>query len=127
MILTIDTSQPLSLTDRTVLAALLNGGTPTTFTNATTMTVTLPAEGVEQPKAEEPKAAKPRKATAKPKAEPDPEDSSPMAQAVERASALISANQADVVRAALKVAGAPRVGELTDDQVAAFLSALDAA
>lgn len=127
MILTIDTSQPLTLTDRGVLAMLLNG-----------VTAADPAEPVgeagngstdaprEEPASPTPKASKPR--AAKPKiAKDDTTEVDPMQLAVQRASQLVSDGQADVVRAALKAVGARRVGELPEGDVAAFLAALDAA
>lgn len=130
MILNIDTSQPLTLTDRTILAALLNGSGTTSgnITYVSGVSVVGAGETVD-PKVEESKP-EPRKRTSRPKtAEPaeEPTDGNPMAEAVRRASALLSDNKADVVRAALAEAGAKRVGELTDEQVPAFLAALDAA
>lgn len=118
MILTIDTSAPLSLTDRTVLAALLNGVSTNYKVSSPTITVTAGSGGsggsggggnvVDE--------------------EPTPEtDASLLQQAVARAAQLVSEKKADKVRAALAAVGARRVGEIPEADVPAFLAALDEA
>lgn len=130
MIITIDTTQPIGSLELSVITTLLD-------------------------RLAEPKAEEPKKRTRKPKIEaepgpeiqaaPDPWESTPKAEpetegptlgsepqekgptlddAVKKATELIAAGQSEKIRAALPD-GVRRVSELTDDQVPAFLTALE--
>ena len=120
MILTIDTTQPMSDADQRVLSALLG--------------TALLADATAEPEPEpEPEEKKPRKRAAKkesePEPEPEPEPEEPdigMDLAVSRATTLLAEGKSDTVKEALAVAGAKRVSELTEESVPKFLEALDA-
>lgn len=80
------------------------------------------------------KAAAAKKAA--PKAEPDPEpeaedlvgggDAPTMADAVARATTLVSEGEAAKVKEALAAVGAKRVSEMSEEDIPAFFAALDA-
>lgn len=88
---------------------------------------------------QKPKKAAPKKVAPKAEEPEEPEeeqdddededllgsDGPTLADAVKKATALISGGSSAKVRAALKKVGAPRVSELQEDQVAEFLAALD--
>lgn len=115
MILTIDTSQPLSEEDLAVLRAISNGTAP------------VPTAKAEQPAAKKAAAKKPLEAVKEAdEPEPEPDEGVTKEQAVERAMKLVSAGDAAKVKSALEVVGAKRVSELkSGDDVAKFIEALD--
>lgn len=141
MILTIDTSQPLSAQDRSALRGLLD--------MAAVLEVSIPGFGaassiaasVAEPAVEDKPAPKKRtskKATPKPAsggAQPQdapadpiaPSDAPSLKDAVDLASKLIAEGESDKVRAALAAVGATRVSGIDEAAVPAFLAALDAA
>lgn len=114
MQITIDTSAPLSDTDKAILALVT--GTPT-------------ATIVEEP------ATKPgRKPATKPATEPEPEEEPDedliggevtVQDAVDKATELVGAGKQAVVKAALKAVGADRVSNIPASKAAAFLAALE--
>lgn len=112
--LTIDTTQPLSDTDRLILQALLGQESPSAATET--------SQGAQAP-ATASKAKKAPKDDAGDTSEgPNPDL---LAEAVHRATALIDEKKGAKVRAALKKAGAVKVTELTDDEsIRKFLAAL---
>ena len=120
----IDTTETLSEADRALLHALLGDG----------KAAATPPE----PKAEKPVSA-PKKAAAKkstPKPAPEPEeaeeddedvlgtDAPTRADAVARATELVSSGKAAQVKAALNSVGAKRVSEVADEDIASFMDAL---
>lgn len=102
-----------------------------------TMLTFLASLGVEEQVEEAPakKAAPAKAAAAKKAAEPAVEEveedlvgggEPTLADAVERATSMVSAGQSAKVKEALAVVGAKRVSEIPEAQVSAFLEALDA-
>jgi heme-binding NEAT domain protein len=95
-----------------------------------------PEEATEPEPEPEPEPVKKATATKKTapakKAEPEPEEdlvggSAPvMADAVAAATQLVSSGQAAKVKSALAEVGAKRVSEMSDDDIPAFLAALEA-
>lgn len=116
----IDTTTPLSDTDRAVLAALVGGS----------------AEPKAEPASRRPRAAAKPAPAPEPEPQdepadeeedlitPEPQDEATLDFAVAKATDLVAAGKSPKVREALKAVGAKRVGELTDEQVPAFLKAL---
>lgn len=127
MIITIDTTQPLSPEDRELIAAVIGFAT---------VEVAGPAPAAKATPAK--KAAAPaKKAAAKPapasesdedeEEEPE-EDSAPTTKdALERATAVMDEHGAEPVRTALAAVKVQKVGQLKPTQVAKFLEALDEA
>lgn len=143
MILTIDTTAPLSHVDVHILHALLQGNpdpivgqviqeptapaakpvpqkTPPAPKKATPPPVPQEEVPAPEPAASAPSAPSPDEAAE----EDDAEDAPTMDDAVTRATVLVSQGKAAAVKAALAVAGAKRVSELKGTQIAAFLQAL---
>lgn len=118
MIITIDTQNPLTEVERRVLSTLMDGSAD------------FPTQSERQAAA---KKAPAKKAAAKAEPEPEepdddvlggPSEEDLMEQAVAKATELVSNDEADKVRAALKVAGAKRVSELKGDAIQTFLDEL---
>ena len=120
MIITIDTTQPLSPADVAALRAYVAGPAPAT------------AEAVPVAKPKSKPAAAPE-TPAPPVVTPSPEPVVPDAEepvhelrtAVSRATELVAAGKSSEVKAALATAGAKRVSELTPATLPVFLAALD--
>lgn len=121
MQITIDTNN-LSEMDIAMLAFLAEQGEAT-------------EEVAEEPEAPAPAKAPAAKKAAAPKAEPAPEpededlvggDGPTMADAVARATTMVSEGQAAKVKAALATVGAKRVSEMAESDIPAFFAALDA-
>lgn len=126
MLITIDTSQPLSDLDRQVLEAYLSDTWPPS----------QPTAPAEEPVKEEPKKPAPRKRAAKPapekepEPEPEPEDEASdgptLDDAVKAVRDAVSAGKKDDVKAALAEVGVKRASEMeTTEQIAKFLEALN--
>lgn len=126
-------TEDLTDVDKAVLSLLLGGDTPSAEPEAkpkarATAKAVYEAEEEEAP-APKASAKKTRKAP-----EPEPEeaeeddeaddDAPTRAQAVDRATELISSGKAAQVKAALKSVGASRVSDVADDRIADFMEAM---
>lgn len=141
MNITINTDQPLSELDTQILGLLL-GGVPTiTLATVEPVVAEKPVKEKKSKKAE--KAEEPPEPMAEPDDKPEndePEDDEPehkadepddgmsdedlLALAVEKATGMVGAGEAQKVREALDAAGASRVRELSTDNVREFFKAL---
>lgn len=114
MHITVNTAEPISDLDKTILASLIG-----------VATVEAKPEPVKKPEPEpEPMAEEP---VDEPVDEPDDDDVSDedlLALAVKKATEMVAGGEAAKVREALDAAGANRVRELNADNVRAFFKAL---
>ncbi len=107
MIITIDTSLPLSETEKSALRMILIGGDPVTPAAAEAAPTWVPTPAPTPAPAPEPEA-----------------DDATMEDAVQLATKLVSEGKAAQVKEALRGVGAKRVSELKGDAIATFIASL---
>ena len=124
MQITIDTNEPLTETDRAILAPLLGNIVP----------VEEPAPATAKPaRTTKPAPAKPAPAKPAPEPEPEPEEDEDedllggevtLQDAVDRATELVSSGKSAAVKAALAKVGAKRVSDIKPSDLKKFIDAL---
>lgn len=128
MNITITIDGPLTEEDRTILAALAGQAVATVTLEATepaprTRRAAKPAPPADD--ADDDNDTEPTPPKTRAKKAPAADDDDLMANAVKRATELVSNGQAPKVREALATVGAKRVSELTTKTLPDFLTALD--
>lgn len=133
MIITLDTTQPVTTGDIAIIRAYLDGlvagVVEETEPKESLVVKNAEIEGTVKPRSRKKAEPKPEPQAEEPAPEPEPqaEESTPgptLDDAVKKATELVSAGQKDAVKAALAKAGAGRVSELSGDQIATFLGEL---